>query len=413
VLGWASGLSVVVWVMTLASIVWDVVAGKGFRLNQMFPPFEDITAYVSRFRVYHMASFYTARGRLPHAARKAEAFAYPPGAAPIYAAFYAFRQPVVVYCLLMAAWTVVACVGAYALLRRAGVTAARARWAVVCLATLGYPVVFLADRANIELIVWMVVVAGALLCLRGQDVAGAICFGIAASVKLYPILLLGVFLGRAKGLRSMMWGVLAALGAMVAALWYSGPTLVQACTGFVQGVLRFKEQQGESTHRTAALFDHSLFSPAKLPGFGHEIVPAHWTAIYYVTAGGLAAAVFLLRVRKLPWLNRFTFLSALMILLPPVSYEYTVVHMYLPLVLLTGVLLRDDARLGWVRAGALFCLAAAMWPLSLVGDGSFAYAGVVEMVVLAAVAGLAAASAWTAEARGAFGSGAKAWPGAT
>ncbi len=89
--------------------------------------------------------------------------------------------------------------------------------------------------------------------------------------------------------------------------------------------------------------DHSLFAfikllirPAPTPAFLDRLLP-----VYLVTAALAGTALFFLRIVRLPALNQILCLTVASILLPPTSFEYTLLHLFLPLALF--VLLAVDA----------------------------------------------------------------------
>ena len=85
-----------------------------------------------------------------------------------------------------------------------------------------------------------------------------------------------------------------------------------------------------------------------------------------------------------------------MVLLPPVSYEYTLIHLYLPMLLLLLALIRS-ARFDETPKPQLAGLAAllvAMLPLGLLGGGTFLYAGEVQLAALLVVVAMTASNPW-------------------
>jgi hypothetical protein len=289
----------------------------------LFPPgpdFEDILVYKGRFTLYHSIKFFKS-----HAF---SGFAYPAGAAPIYEAFYKTADPVQTYLILAAVIAIAALLAAFLFLRRNN--AARLFPALLLLS---FPFVFLVQRANIELILWLLVALGLVAALRGLRVAAAILFGVAAAIKLYPILLLGLFLRRKDDLPAFFTGLVTALLAMAAAIAYTGPTFTLAAQGFFTGIDRFQGHYVDTISRVEVLFDHCLFSPFKYYAAMHHQSLDTWRVPYYCIAGTLALLLFL-RVRTLPFLNRAVFLTVAMVALPPVSFVYTLNHLYMPFVFL-------------------------------------------------------------------------------
>jgi hypothetical protein len=294
------------------------------------PNFEDIIVYKGRFTLYHSAKFFTSRAF--------SGFAYPAGAAPIYALFYATVNATSTYLILSTIATLTALTAAFLFLRN---HAATKLFAPLLLFT--FPIIFLIQRANIELILWLLIAAAILAYRRNLAIPAAILIGVAAAIKLYPILLLGLFLAPAgkrsrHDLPAFAIGLLTALLATAAAIAYTGPTFSLAAHGFFTGVDKFQGHYVDTVSKVEVVFDHCLFSPFKYLAFTQHISPAPWRITYYVIAATIVLLLFL-RVRTLPFLNRLVFLVVAMVCLPPVSFTYTLVHLYLPTLLLLAFLL--------------------------------------------------------------------------
>jgi hypothetical protein len=313
------------------------------------PSFEDVLVYKGRFTVYHSARFFTSRAF--------SAFAYPAGAAPIYEAIYKTPDPVLTYQLLAALTTLAALAAAWTFLRRRNATRL-----FPPLLLLSFPLVFLIQRANIEIVLWIVIALGILSYRRGLGILAAVLFGIAAAVKLYPIFLLGLFLKRRRELPLFAIGIIVFLVTMSAAIAHAGPTFSVAANGFFNGVSHFQDHYVDTVSRTELAFDHCLFSPFKYLAFTNHVSPAPWRHTYYIVAGLLALLLFL-RVRTFPFLNRILFLITAMVSLPPVSFNYTLVHLYVPLFLLLGALLTLRTRPPATAFVAFMLLLFLMLPL--------------------------------------------------
>ena len=104
-------------------------------------------------------------------------------------------------------------------------------------------------------------------------------------------------------------------------------------------------------------FDHSLWALGKtlLPA-ATPAARAPWLRVYVVTAGIVGAAAWFGRVRRLGGAEKVLFLSVATVLLPPVSYDYTLVHLYAPWLLLVLLLMRER-RISWAGCAALGCFA--------------------------------------------------------
>jgi hypothetical protein len=318
------------------------------------PNFADILVYQGRFTLYHSARFFSSRAY--------SAFAYPAGAAVVYRALYSTGDAIQTYLALAAATSISALAAAFLFLRRRA-----AAKLFPALLLLSFPLIFLVQRANIELVLWMLIVAGILAYQHGFNFAAAVCFGLAASIKLYPLILLGIFLKptskRAqRDLIALLCGLLAFLLATAAAISYTGPRFTLAAYGFFSGVDRFQGHYVDTVSKVEILFDHCLFSPFKYLAYLQHISPAPWRNAYYLCAAVFVLLLFL-RVHTLPYLNRVLFLMAAMVCLPPVSFTYTLVHLYVPLLLLMGYLATTGTRPPRSASVALALLLFLMLPL--------------------------------------------------
>jgi hypothetical protein len=282
--------------------------------------FEDVLVYQGRFTVFHTTKFFTSK--------RFSGFAYPAGSAVIYAALYSFHDAVRAYLLLAAVSTLAAIATTFALLKRVSATNL-----LLPLLLLSFPWIFLLQRANIELVLWMLVALGLLAYTRGWPYAAAILFGLAAACKLYPIFLVGLFLRRKQDLPIFLTGIVTFLLAMGASIAFAGPAFLTAAQGFFTGVDHFQDHYAQTVRSAEINWDHCLFSPVKYWSLGAHASLAPLMRPYYLAAGTLALLLFL-RIRTMPFLNRALFLITAMVALPPVSYDYTLVHLYLPALLL-------------------------------------------------------------------------------
>jgi hypothetical protein len=370
-----SAIAAILWLLPLISS-HSVLFPSG-------PSYEDIIVYKGRFTVYHSAKFFTSKAF--------SGFAYPPGAAPIYEAFYRTYDAVQTYLFLAYAASLIALIATFRYLR-----SNRIGNLFLPLLLLNFPLVFLIQRANIELVLWIIVALGILAYRRNLGIVAAVLFGLAAAVKLYPIFLLGLFLKPAskrtsQDLPAFAIGCLTAIVTLVAATAYAGPTFVFAANGFIHGIGSFQGHYVDTVSRVEVAFDHSLFSPVKYWAYTHHTTPAPWTLLYYLTAGTLTTLLFL-RVRTMPSVNRIVFLVAAMVSLPPVSFDYTLVHLYLPMLLLLGTL--ATARTNPTALLTLALLLFLMLPLIAIAAIHPVPAGPIQSFALFAVLILCSITPW-------------------
>lgn len=375
---------------TVAAVLWLLPLFTPHSV--LFPPgpnFEDILVYKGRFTLYHSAKFFTSR--------TFSAFAYPAGSGPIYEALYKTSDAVQTYCMFAGIAAGIAGIATYLCLSRARHT----NLFFPLLVAASFPLVFLIQRANIEIVLWLVIAAGIVAYRRGQSILAAILFGLAATTKLYPIFMLGLFLGPAakrsrQDLPAFVVGIATFVLGMIAAVSYAGPTFAIAARGFFSGVSQFQNHYVEVVSRVEIVFDHCLFSPVKYWAFTHHTSPAPYTHLYFLLAGTLALVLFV-RARSLPFLNRVIFLTGAMVALPPVSFNYTLVHLYLPLLLAISAAAAPRAPASTLLALAL--LLFLMLPLASLWAISTVPTGLTQSVALLALMLLSAATPWPGNSR--------------
>lgn len=210
------------------------------------PNFEDIVVYKGRFTLFHTAKFFKSHAY--------SAFAYPAGCAPIYELFYKTSHPIAAYLFASTVITAGAVAVLWWMLRRANLTQLFLWLIPFC-----FPLVFLIQRANIELILWMTTALGLLAYARGWRYAAAILIGITAAMKLYPVFLLGLFLRRKEDLPPFFTGLVAAIATMCGAIYWAGPDFFTAARGFTAGVSQFQGHYAQTVRSAEINFDHCLF----------------------------------------------------------------------------------------------------------------------------------------------------------
>ncbi len=207
---------------------------------------------------------------------------------------------------------------------------------VFILIVLSYPVIFVVDRANLEMVLF-VFIAGFFysLYVRQSSWLAALFLGAAIAFKLYPATLLLLLLAerRFKPLvLSIAFAVgLTAIGVIaLAALGHHGLTDVLAMsTGNKDAFQQYMVYlDGGLQH------GHSLWGLLRMPGFLRGVAVAGWETKLYTLASGfifLALAAYVLLVESERW-KRVLFAMVPAVLLPFASSDYTLIQMYFPLV---------------------------------------------------------------------------------
>jgi len=342
--------------------------------------FGDFTHYAPLFQFFHTREFFLSDDR----------FAYPAPAAVLFSWLYRMGP----YQLqIFLAGIVVSAVAACWLfcksLIRAGLATAPAMVFTGGVLITSWPLLFLYERANIEVIVWLLASLGIWALLRDRPVAAAVLFGLCGSLKLYPILLLALLFSR-RHLREFFLGVATFAAAMLAAFWFVGPTMNVAFHGTLNGISGFVGNYAATAHDELQ-FDHSFLGGIKMLLTQRPFHMGNFaglTTIYIAIAGIGAALLFLLRVRRLPLINRILFVCICMVGLPPVSYDYTLIHLCVPFALFTlaevSVTRSGDRQPGTILA--LICFGVLFTPQLFLFYGPIHLNGLLKTAALVTLA---------------------------
>lgn len=206
--------------------------------------------------------------------------------------------------------------------------------ACVALAGLSYPVLFALDRGNVELTIFLLLWLSLALIERTRYMAAAVPLAIAASMKLVPLLLAAVFVAERKW-RALLLTIGLTVGLSVIALLAMHGGFSQNVHGLRQGLHDFSNiEQSESGH-------HSLQHGTSIRGLLAVLVGEGWSwlkgpldAQRYISYG--IGAVFVTGALLLPLLlwERVALLVITLIVVPPVSFDYRLIHLLLPILLL-------------------------------------------------------------------------------
>lgn len=282
-------------------------------------------------------------------------FNYPATAGLAIALFYKLPHPVWAYLGFLSLLIVAGAWLWAARLTKGAIPAAAAAIFVIAFAV-SYPFRFELQRANIEGAV-AVFTAGAILALLHRRYwIAATLIGIAGAMKIFPIILLGLLLSPRK-YKAIVWGAAVAFLANLCSLWVLGPTIRGANRQIEHGIALFQQIYVNSLDRTRLFCDHSLFTLFKLPlielGRADDPRLMHSASSIYLAAVAIAGlALFFLIIRKLPLLNQVLILIICAVCLPPVSFDYTLLHLAVPFAVLSFYAL-DQWRAGEAASPAL------------------------------------------------------------
>jgi hypothetical protein len=339
--------------------------------------FGDFSSYSYLFVNFHKKAFFCSPD---------DRFAYPAPAAVIYLWLYSMGPQQLA--LFLGGIIVSALIAGGLFLRaliRRGVAAWQAALFVAGVLFSSWPLLFLFERANIELTVWLVAACGLWALLQKHPVLAAVLFGLAGSIKIYPLVLLALFFQ--PRYRVAFLAGMATFGAsLLAAFWFVGPTIAIAFRSMVDGVIGFVSNYAATAH-SELRFDHSFLATMKQFTCHPPLDCDNFTTLSHIYVPVIAVGatlLFLLRVNKLPLINRILFVTICMVALPPVSYDYTLVHLYIPfaVIVLAGI---RTMQLGVEFVGlkpALACFAVLFTPQLFLFDGDFNLNGVLKSVAM-------------------------------
>jgi hypothetical protein len=353
--------TVLVLLITAAS--WAVYAHKGTsETRPLFTKedqFRDLTNYIGKTAHLHHGAAALGSG-FP-------VFNYPPPAAFVYKAllYSSPNHPVRPYLVFLAI-----CIFSFAAIAwrasqpKRTVKLATAA-AILTTALVGYPLWFVADRGNIEGVVWALAAAGLCFALRGRYYTGAILIGLAAAIKPFPILFLLLLL-RGRRYKEMTLGFIAASVVMLVALAILGPNPLKAYRDMKPGASYYMERYIVNLPPLEeARFEHSLLDgmksaaltfkmggihPYKAASEIPELMnrPGGWRAVrllvrVYPLVATIGLGLLLATFYKAPILNQLTALGVAATLFPLSSADYTLLHLYVPFGVFLVFLVREVA----------------------------------------------------------------------
>lgn len=380
---WA-GSAVAFGLMLLVASIERAMGYSHWHYNPLSGPrYEDLMEFPPVFRLVHTAAFFDGVGD--------SRVAYPPVGAAIYALIYATGHAIGLYVTTMAAWLAAGVWGVRRELRKQGIGAWESTLFPLTVVLFSFPIAGLLVRGNIELFLWILAATGVWLFLRGREDAAALLWGLVAAAKLYPILFLALLLPRRKW-RAFALGVATFLGATAAALKWLGPTMGVALHGSLRNVFGYQGKRVEQFSLHELMANHSMFGWAKFAAMVAHVPLAKMTLPYYACGALVFGLAFFGRLWKMPVANQVLAVTAFMLMLPPVSYFYTLVHLYAPLAVLVFVAVRA-ARAGVEIEGLRLTLFLFLPLLASFMLFTFPrvmlYGGLVQALLLAALFGCA------------------------
>jgi hypothetical protein len=254
---------------------------------------------------------------------------------------YSFGHPVAFYLGILALWLGIAVGEMRQRLIAHGICRVTAMLFPLTLAAVSFPIEGLIQRGNIELFVWIFTATGIWAFLRDRDKTAAALWGLAAATKLYPIILLALLVVKLR-LRAFVLGLATFVVASILSMAYLGPSMSVAFRRSLRNVFGYQSVRTSewSVHEFAA--NHSAIIPVRFVASIVGVATGSLTNLYYLFGGLVFVALFVGRVRKMPVTNQVLLVTAFMVMLPPISYFYTLVHLYAPFLMLMFLAIRAE-----------------------------------------------------------------------
>ncbi len=347
-------LTVLSWVV--AGLVWRAgFEERGGMWSRYDDRFADLTHYDTVFPYLHQERFFTGPER----------FAYPAPAAVVYDGLMHLTTHRLAAFLIFT--VLLAVIPALVFGRKLATRAMPIGSVIGLLGTAvltSWPLLFLLERANIESLLVLLTLVGSVAFWRKQPGVAACLWGLAAALKIYPAVLLVLFLSRRRiGAFSIGAGTMVAT--LLASFWFVGPTISFAARGTVQGISGFVGSYATRSREWELRHDHSFLAFLKQPLAIHRLHlspdVSHLSAVYFLVAGMGIVVLYVTRFRTLPDLNQYILVVIAMVALPPVSYDYTLMHLYPSFGLLVLLLLGSERE-----ARSIAALRSLFWCFTLI-----------------------------------------------
>ncbi len=368
--------------VALTALAWitaaiSALAGKGYPYTWPLAPrgttLFDYRVYFERFHTFHQAAFFS-QGGYP--------FTYFAPGAVAYRLLYLFglHGGEAVYFALVIAALLCGCFWLRRALVRAGLPSLLATRYLLISGMTSYPLLFGAERGNLELLLAAGIALGLAAYCNGRLLLAAALWGVFGSVKLYPLLLVALFVSH-RQYRALLVACATAAATTLLSVWYIGPSMRVAQAGIEQGTRAFIAMC--SLTDVSFSWDHSLYTLPKLLLYPLGVDRPRLLSLYLLLAGGTMLVLYGVRLRKLPLTNQIVALSVSAVLLPPTSFDYTLTQLYGAWAVLSCVAVRAAARGGRVRGltPAMVLLALVFTPQNLLGPGR-SYGGPAKSLLL-------------------------------
>lgn len=296
--------------------------------------FTDFRIFTHKFEFFHTAKFFEVGFPINYPA---------PCAVFLEVFFRYFHHNLRAFlCFVLLSFLVPAVLFTRALYRR-GLPIFHATHFVFVALALSWPFLFLYDRANVEVLVFLLMLIGLWSYATGKESLAAVFFSLGAAAKIFPFVVLGIFVSRRQW-GKLLLAALVAIASSIVSLAILGPTIPSATKGLLAGIAKFRSDYMVQWRPFDSGTDHSFFGLYKDVQilFHHSVQFPRALSLYLTLAAIGGVLLYVIRIRSLPLMNQVLIFTIVSITFTAFSADYTLVQLYGPFCLL--VLLTIEAE---------------------------------------------------------------------
>jgi hypothetical protein len=268
-------------------------------------------------------------------------FMYPAPLVHVFRFFFALPHPRTCFILILLAVSVSLALAFVNVLRKQGLATMQCVLFAGSATVLSYPLIFLIQRCNIEFVIWLISTIGVWCFFTDRTTTSAIFIGLAASLKPYPFIFLGLFLPRRK-YADFILGLATFAAVTIVSLYAIGPTISAAARWDAVQLAAFSKYYVGDVW--ALGYDHSFFGLVKALTLHWHPNYFAWARPYSITVATISVVLYFLRIWGLPITNQILALSVLSVTLAPFSSDYTLLNLYPAFAMLTVLALQAQRR---------------------------------------------------------------------
>ncbi len=196
---------------------------------------------------------------------------------------------------------------------------------------MSYPFLFSLDRGNIECLLFIFLALFLYYYQKDDDLKSILFLSLAIAMKLYPAVYAVLFLADKKYKNILLTAVITALLTLISASILEGG-IINSFSGLKNNLNMFREAYIMSDH--GLQHNTSIYGTLKI--IFSRCCPILLPFLNYYTALALLVCllitIYIVLKKDALW-KKFTLLVFITLLLPQVSYDYKLIHLFIPLMM--------------------------------------------------------------------------------